>query len=198
MLDHLLAYWEDREFLRELVKENPYKGALIFVILQALQVILAPLPGEVTGFMAGFLFGSWLGFFLSTAGIILGSSLAFLMVRAFRKRFLLKYEFHPLYLRIKKLFKKYGLYGVFLLYLFPGFPKDLLNYLMAFMPISFKSFLIVSNLGRAPGTFALAIQGDVVYEGHPYKIILTTLAFLTALLIFFILKKRYEKILFED
>lgn len=198
MFDELLRYWEDRGFLREIVEENPIKGAIIFVILQALQVVIAPIPGEVTGFMAGFLFGGFLGFLLSTIGIVIGSTVAFLLMRAFRKRFLFRYERHPLYLRVKKLFKKHGYYGVFLLYLFPGFPKDFLNYLMAFMPISLRSFLIISNLGRAPGTLALSIQGDVVYGGHPYKIFIVSSAFLIVFLIFILLKKRWEKVLFEE
>lgn len=197
MFDNLLAYWQDRTLLREIVKDNPVKGALVFVILQALQVIIAPLPGEVTGFMAGFLFGSFLGFFLSTLGIFIGSAISFLIVRSFRNHFLLKYEGHPLYMRIKKLFKKHSLYGVFLLYLFPGFPKDLLNYLMAFMPIKLRTFLILSNLGRAPGTFALALQGDVVYGGHPYRILWMSLVFLLAFVVFLILKNKFEKTFFE-
>ncbi len=183
--------WTDREFLREFVQKNPLLGALLFIILQSLQVVIAPLPGEVTGFMAGFLFGGFMGFLLSTIGIAIGSGLAFGLARLFRRRFLVRYELHPLYLRVKKLFRRYGLWGVFLLYLFPGFPKDFLNYLLAFMPITFKAFFIISNIGRAPGTLALAIQGDVIYGGHPYRIIFTTLAFLLAFFLFLWLKKIY-------
>ncbi|MFN4131597.1 MAG: TVP38/TMEM64 family protein [Caldimicrobium sp.] len=198
MIANLLSYWQDRTLLRDIVEENPIKGALIFLILQVLQVVLAPLPGEVTGFVAGFLFGTFLGFFLSTLGILIGSALSFLIASFFKKHFLLKYENHPNYVKIKKLFRKHGLYGVFFLYLFPGFPKDLLNYLMAFMPIKLRTFLILSNLGRAPGTFALALQGDVVYGGHPYRILLVSSGFLLAFVIFLLLKKNFEKSLYES
>lgn len=195
MWESFLSLWSDRTFLRDLVKANPFLGALIFVLLQALQVIIAPLPGEVTGFIGGFLFGAFGGFVLSTIGILLGSGIAFTMMRKLRRRFFTKYESNPYYLKVKRVFRRYGLYGVFLLYLFPGFPKDLLNYLMAFMPISFKAFMIVSNLGRAPGTLALAIQGDVVYGGHPYRIIIVTGAFILAFLLFLLFKKRLENYL---
>lgn len=195
MWESFLSLWSDRTFLRDLVKENPFLGALIFVLLQALQVIIAPLPGEVTGFIGGFLFGALGGFVLSTIGILLGSGIAFTLMRKLRRRFFTKYEANPYYLKVKRVFRRYGLYGVFLLYLFPGFPKDLLNYFMAFMPISFKAFMIVSNLGRAPGTLALAIQGDVVYGGHPYRIIIVTGAFILAFLLFLLFKKRLENYL---
>ncbi|MCS7199922.1 MAG: TVP38/TMEM64 family protein [Caldimicrobium sp.] len=178
--------------MRDLIQKNPLWGALLFVILQAIQVVVAPLPGEVTGFMAGFLFGAPLGFLLSTTGILIGSTIAFLIVRSFRRHFLRKYELHPTYIKIKRIFKRYGLPGVFILYLIPGFPKDILNYFVGFMPITFRSFIIVSTLGRAPGTLALAIQGDVVYGGHPLRIILVTTAFAGAFIIFLLVRKRLE------
>lgn len=195
MWDHIVNLWEDRVFLRELIKEHPHLGPLLFVLFQALQVVIAPLPGEVTGFMAGFLFGAFFGFILSMTGIFLGSLFVFLLVASFRRHFLRKYETHSFYLKLKALFKRYGTFGVFLLYLFPGFPKDLLNYFMPFLPLSLKAFLILSTLGRAPGTLALSIQGDVVYGGHPYRIFIVTATFVLALLIFFLIRKRFENLL---
>ncbi|MFN4196930.1 MAG: TVP38/TMEM64 family protein, partial [Caldimicrobium sp.] len=81
MFDELIRYWGNRSLLREVVAEDPIKGAIIFILLQAIQVVIAPIPGEVTGFMAGFLFGGFLGFILSTIGIIIGSAIAFLIMR---------------------------------------------------------------------------------------------------------------------
>lgn len=195
MLEEITKLWQDRTFLREITRAHPHLAPLIFVILQALQVIIAPLPGEVTGFMAGFLFGAFIGFLLSMCGIFLGSLVVFNLVSAFRKLFLKRYENHTHYLKLKGLFRKYGLFGVFILYLFPGFPKDLLNYFLPLMPISIKTLLIVSTLGRAPATLALSIQGDVVYGGHPYKIFFVTGMFLLALLTFFLLRRQLEKYL---
>ena len=195
MLEELAKLWQDRAFLREMTNSHPYLAPFIFVILQALQVVVAPLPGEVTGFMAGFLFGAIPGFILSMCGIFLGSLIVFTVVSSFRKHFLKRYENHPYYLKLKGLFRKYGLFGVFILYLFPGFPKDLLNYLVPLMPISLRALLIISTLGRAPGTFALALQGDVVYGGHPYKIVFVSIPFLLAFFLFLYLKRFLEKYL---
>jgi len=195
MWENLISLWQDRNLLRDFVKEHPKLGPFLFILLQALQVIIAPLPGEVTGFIAGFIFGTFSGFILSITGITLGSLLVFVIIRAFRKRFLTKYETHPFHLKLKKIFKKYGISGVFILYLLPGFPKDLLNYLVPFMPISLRAFIIISTLGRAPGTLALAIQGDVVYGGHPGKILIVSISFFLVFFIFLLLRKRLENYL---
>ena len=45
--------------------------------MQAIQVIAAPIPGEVTGFIGGYLYGIVLGIGLSTIGLTIGSYVAF-------------------------------------------------------------------------------------------------------------------------
>jgi uncharacterized membrane protein YdjX (TVP38/TMEM64 family) len=191
MFDNLLSLWNNREELRIFLGKHPYLGPILFIVFQALQVIIAPIPGEVTGFLAGFFFGAFKGCLISTTGIIIGSSIAFYIGRFFKKRILNKYEDSSSYLKIKKIFKKYGITGTFFLYLFPGFPKDILNYLLGVMPISFKAFIFVCTLGRIPGTFALSLQGDVVYGGHPYKIFFVSTIFGLSFIIFFLFKKRF-------
>jgi uncharacterized membrane protein YdjX (TVP38/TMEM64 family) len=42
-----------------------------------LQVIIAPIPGELTGILGGYLFGEWVGLFYSTIGQTVGSVAAF-------------------------------------------------------------------------------------------------------------------------
>ncbi|WP_333570632.1 TVP38/TMEM64 family protein [Thermodesulfobacterium commune] len=198
MFEDFINLWDSREEIRVFVKNHPIAGGILFVFLQALQVIIAPLPGEVTGFFAGFLFGGIYGFMLSMAGLMVGSLISFYIARFLRKKFFKKYRQSPIYLKVKKIFYKHGLTGMFLLYLFPGFPKDLLNYLLGFMPVSLKGFTVVCFLGRIPGTFALSLQGDVVYGGHPQSIILVTLTFVIVFLIFLLIKKRIEGWLEKD
>ena len=55
---------------------GPYSPA-VFVLLQVLQVIAAPFPGELTGVAGGYAYGETLGFLLSTIGLSLGSWVAF-------------------------------------------------------------------------------------------------------------------------
>lgn len=193
MFENIFSLWGDREQLRIFLGRYPHLAPILFIVLQALQVVIAPIPGEATGFLAGFFFGAFKGFLLSSIGIAIGSSISFYTGRLLKKKILRKYENSAQYLKIKKIFKKYGTTGVFFLYLFPGFPKDILNYLLGLMPISFKAFILISTLGRLPGTFALSLQGDVVYGGHPYRIVFVSLSFFFVFLIFLFLKRYFEK-----
>jgi hypothetical protein len=78
---------EDRERVKALLKAAGPLAPLIFMAVQALQVVLAPIPGEATGFIGGYLFGVPLGMLYSTLGLTLGSVLAFALGRWLEHRF---------------------------------------------------------------------------------------------------------------
>ncbi len=67
----------DKEFMQATLRQWRTLAPLVFIVIQALQVVIAPIPGEVTGLLGGFVFGQWLGFFYSTVGLTAGSLLAF-------------------------------------------------------------------------------------------------------------------------
>ena len=50
---------------------------MVFIVLQALQVVIAPIPGELTGIVGGFMFGTLLSVIYSSIGLIVGSTIAF-------------------------------------------------------------------------------------------------------------------------
>ena len=195
MVETLVNLWNDREFLRKIAEENPYVGALLYIFFQALQIVVAPLPGEA-GFVAGFIFGAKLGFILHLTGTAIGSSLAYLIARVFRKRFENRLKDNRLLLKVKRLVERGGLFGLFLAYLIPGFPKDVLNYVLGLLKVSYPSFITANVLGRAPISFLMALQGDLIYEGNPKKILMALGFTLLVFLIFFFLKKRLERELF--
>ena len=67
----------DPEYLRDTPRRAGMLAPEIFVPLQALEVVMAPIPGEATGVLGGIGFGEGLGFVYSTAGLALRSMLAF-------------------------------------------------------------------------------------------------------------------------
>ena len=71
----LVRLYVDKRFLKHTLREWGVVAPVIFIGLQALQVVVvvAPIPGEVTGILGGYLFGEWLGFLHSTIGLTLGS-----------------------------------------------------------------------------------------------------------------------------
>lgn len=168
----LTPRWEELEDLQAsqarkeritafLASFGPYSSAA-FILLQALQVVVSPIPGELTGVIGGYVYGEIYGFILSTLGLTLGSWVAFelssilgrpFVERLFKKDMLEKFDF---------LTTNTGATISFLLFLIPGFPKDVLCYVLGLSRMRLSTFLIVSVVGRLPGTYLLTIQGASV------------------------------------
>jgi uncharacterized membrane protein YdjX (TVP38/TMEM64 family) len=143
------------EFLQSLGTYSP----AVFVLLQAAQVVVAPIPGEVTGVVGGIVYGETGGFLLSMIGLTLGSWVAFelasILGRPFVERFVSQEVLH----KFDFLTTNTGATLCFLLFLIPGFPKDSLCYFFGLSRMKLSTFLIVSTVGRIPGTYWLTIGG---------------------------------------
>ena len=69
--------YEDKQLMHAMLDRWRVFAPVVFIAIQALQVIIAPMPGDVTGLLGGFVFGQWLGFSYSTLGLTIGSLGAF-------------------------------------------------------------------------------------------------------------------------
>ncbi|MBI3003767.1 MAG: TVP38/TMEM64 family protein, partial [candidate division NC10 bacterium] len=168
-----------REALRRVLEEHRAVAPVLFILIQAAQVVAAPIPGEVTGFLGGYFFGVLKGFIYSAIGLTLGSVLAFGLGHWLGQPFVRRLVKPETYERFAFLTETRGALVAFVLFLIPGFPKDYLSYLLGVSPMRFLPFLVVCALGRLPGTYLLSLQGDRV-GGRAY---LQGLIILTAVVV---------------
>ncbi len=154
---------------------------LVFILLQVLQVVAAPIPGGPIEFLGGYLFGVRAGMLYSMIGLVLGSWLAFSLARIFEKRAVEKFVSPELRRKFDYLIGHEGAILSFLLFLIPGFPKDALCYILGLTPMPLGIFLMISTIGRIPGTLISTLQGAKAFE-HQYHTLLILLG-VSALLI---------------
>lgn len=137
-------------------------------MLQVVQVLAAPMPGEVTGFIGGYVYGIVIGIILSTIGLTIGSWMAFSLARFFGRPFVEKFIKKETMDKYDYLLHHKGAFLVFLLFLTPGFPKDSLCYILGLGHLSTKEFLAISTVGRFVGTVLLTLGGSYIYN-HQYR-----------------------------
>jgi uncharacterized membrane protein YdjX (TVP38/TMEM64 family) len=164
----------DKPFLKHTLREWGVLAPVIFIGLQALQVIVAPIPGEVTGILGGYLFGEWIGFLYSTIGLTLGSVAAFGVGRWLGIRYVKRLVSQEVWEKLGFIVEAEGTILCFIVYLIPGLPKDLICYLFGLSPMPFWVFTLVSTLGRIPGTWVLSAQGAHTAAGNYFEVILLT------------------------
>ncbi len=155
----LFRLYTDHEFMREILQRWGVLAPLVFIVIQALQVIIAPIPGDVTGVLGGFAFGQWLGFLYSTIGLTMGSLFAFWLGRRLGAPFIRRVTGPDVWKRLDFVVEAEGAILCFIIFLVPGLPKDTLCYLFGVSPIPFWVFALVSTLGRMPGTWVLSAGG---------------------------------------
>jgi len=140
-----------------------------FILLQSLQVVAAPVPGEVTGVLGGFLYGPFLGVFLSTIGLTLGSWINFSLSKTFGRPFVDRFVSKKTMDKYDYLLHHKGAFLVFILFLIPGFPKDILCYILGLGHLTTREFLIISTVGRFGGTVLLTLGGAYLRHHQYYR-----------------------------
>ncbi len=156
----LVKFFTDKQYLLHFIKEHRTYAVFIFIGLQLLLVVAAPVPGEVTGFVGGVFFGPFWGVVFSTIGLTLGSWLAFGLARIAGRPLVEKLVNPETIKRYDYVMKHKGLFLAFLMFLIPGFPKDYICYLLGLGHMGQWDFLMVSTSGRLLGTVLLTIEGS--------------------------------------
>jgi uncharacterized membrane protein YdjX (TVP38/TMEM64 family) len=166
--------FKDHHRLKEFIFSFGIYSPLAFILLQVIQVVVAPIPGGAIEFLGGYLFGVWAGMFYSMIGLILGSWLAFALARIFEKWVVEKFVSPKTMKKFDYLIGHEGVILSFLLFLIPGFPKDALCYILGLTPMHLGIFLVISTIGRIPGTLMATLQGAKAFE-HQYILFLILL-----------------------
>ncbi len=159
---------------RELGGNNP-KSWLIFIGIQFLQVTFAFIPGEFIEIAAGYIYGPFLGTILCLIGVLPATCLIFGLTKLLGRKFtkitldekdLKKFSF----LNDEKKLKT----TLFLLYFFPGTPKDVITYFAGITKIKFLPFLLISVFCRIPSILTSTLAGGALGEN---KFVLTLVIF---------------------
>ena len=161
----LLQFLSEPERFRDWIGERGVWGVAAFMLLNMLQVFVAVIPGGPFSVAAGYAFGPLWGTAVCLAATTAAACLVLLLVRRFggaAVRFLAGREPEEL-----ALFQKMERveWVLFLVFLIPGSPKDVLSYAAGMTKISLPSWIVINLIGRIPGILLSTLGGDRVMRG---------------------------------
>ena len=174
VVQFLVRLYVDKRFLKHTLRDWGLLAPVVFVLLQALQVIVAPIPGDLAGLLGGYLFGEWLGVLYSTIGMTLGSLTAFAVGRWIGAELAQRLVSRDVWEKMGFIVEPQGAILCFAIYLIPGLPKDMLCYLFGMSPMPLWVFAVASTLGRLPGTWIVSAQGARTAAGSYLELLLLT------------------------
>ena len=151
---------------KEWVEHLGLWGMLLMLGIQMLQIFIAFIPGEPVEIIAGILYGGIGGLLICLFGCVLASACVFLISRRLGRKFVNRLfgenqlEHFAFLHNIKRLETV-----IFLLFLIPGTPKDMLTYVVGISPIKMSTFLILSTVARIPSIVTSTYLGENMRKG---------------------------------
>lgn len=170
------TFTDTQDFWRNKIVAAGVFGPLLFILIQALQVVVTPISHYTIGAIGGFLYGPWIGGLLNWVGRIIGHLTAFFLARTIGR---------PLVNRFvaAETIEKYDRYTsdksmvLFLFYFLPLFPDDEMSYLAGLSKMKFRMFLLANLFGHVGGSLGLAYIGSGIDTRDPlfWVLFITTL-----------------------
>lgn len=171
-------------------------GRFVALGIQFLQVFIALIPGEFVEVGLGLAFGAVEGTIICMVGVALGSLSVFLLVKKWGIRVVELFVDTEKINSLKFINSEKKLnYTVFILFLIPGTPKDLLCYIVPLTRMKTAEFMIISMIARIPSIISSTIGGNLFGEGKYSEglilLLITGLISLAGLKIYDIIIRKY-------
>ena len=160
-----VAFLTDAEAARAYVRSFGVWAPLALIVLQALQIVLAPVPGQVLAAVAGYLFGPWWGTLCNMIGITIGSTAAFWLSRRFGRTYVERMIDDDALATFDTFVERRGLLTLFVLFLLPGLPDDALCFVGGLTPIPLRKLVLIAIVGRTPAFFLANVLGGLLATG---------------------------------
>lgn len=170
------------------------QSIIIYMLCQTIQVVVTVIPGQVIQLSGGYAFALPLALLLSVAGIILGSTISFYIARILGRRAVDVIFGRDRTERYNQVFNtKKGFEVMFLLYLIPGLPKDVLPYFAGVSNMRYLPFMFLSLTGRLPAMMCSLVFGRMLRTRSYYAAVVLGVAIAVILLICFIKRRQISQ-----
>ena len=161
----MIDFIEDPQSLSIWIDGAGIWGPIVFMLLNTAQVLLALIPGGPFEVAAGALFGPFAGTLMCDIAMTAGGMMTFFLARKFGMKFIELFVDRKEIDSVKFLHtnEKYTSL-LFLFFLLPGTPKDLMCYVVGLTDIKWTSWLWINFVGRFPAILLSALGGSALGE----------------------------------
>ena len=175
---------------------SPYSH-LVFFLIQLISVILAPIPSNLTAAAGGLLFGTLPAFGLTAAAVTLGSAIVFQLGRLLGKPFVERFVSGSVLEKYAEVIRRKRDSFLFLAFLFPFFPDDILCIMAGLTEIPFRRFLLLVAAARPWGLLVASAVGGSVLHIPLWAMVLLGLGGVAVFLLAMKYGERFERVILE-
>ena len=160
----LLVHFKSSKDLKEWISGFGAWAWLVFFLVQILQVVVLPIPAQLTTIAGILAFDPWISFIISSIAVVVGSIIAFAIGRLLGNKILYKIAEKETVDKYRKLIDKKGRVLLPIMFIFPMFPDDLLCFIAGSTTMSWLYFIIITLATRIFGTGCICLfgSGDII------------------------------------
>ncbi len=163
----ILDFINDKEQFQAWLDGYKAFGAVIFVGIRAFQTVIKIIPAEPLEIAAGYVYGTLGGAALCLLGSVLGSLVILLLTRTLGRKiidFAVPVESLEKYAFLND--EKRLIRTLFIIYLIPSTPKDIITYLSGLLKIKSWKFMLFTSIARIPSIITSTICGAQLGNGN--------------------------------
>lgn len=175
----LMSVISDQKTFKAWLDSFSVPANAVFVFIRAFQTVVKIIPAEPLEIGSGYVWGTFGGLFYCMLGTEIGSFVILVLTRVFGLKFVrLFVDIDKIneWNFIKNSKKKYLL--LFIIYLIPGTPKDIITYFIGLTDTKFLPFLIITGIARIPAIISSTYCGSSLIDNN-YTLFIAVFAVIT-------------------
>lgn len=145
--------------LKVYIEDLGAAGPIYLFCLQIIDVIIMPFIGGFSAIAGGIVFGFFKTFIICSAGIVAGSCINYALARYFGRPIVELFAQKETVDKYLNSFTERKKTLLFILFLLPGFPDDLLCFIAGMSGIGWRYFIFAAALGRPWGLILSTLLG---------------------------------------
>jgi uncharacterized membrane protein YdjX (TVP38/TMEM64 family) len=166
MLVALFPDVPDTAALQRLVDRFDFLGTYGIIGLTALETIFAPIPGFLIPIAVGIVYGIWPGSFFAWIGYMIGGTTAFWAGQIFGRPLIEKFIKKEQVDAYDDVLKRHR-WMLWVFYLVPVFPMDIINYVVGVSSVRFRYFFPILAIGYGFNLLILTFFGERLVASTP-------------------------------
>jgi len=164
------------EFFSNFLSRLGIFAPIMMLIIQVLQVLVAPIPVQPVSIASGYIFGAFWGFLIAYSGLVIGSFIAFYIGKIFGRPLVERIVSERIMNKYDGYIQKVSVFILTLIYFLPLFPDDEITYILGMSKTKIKKLSIPIFFGKIGGASTAIIGvGLQKYPQYTFHIIFSAI-----------------------
>lgn len=173
-----------KQFFSDFISSLGILGPIGMLLIQVLQVLIAPIPVQPISIASGYIFGAFWGFVIAYAGLLIGSFIAFYLGKMFGRPLVKRIVNRRIMDKYDGYIQKVSVFMLSLIYWLPLFPDDEITYILGMSKTKVKKISLPLFIGKTGGA-CTAIIGAGLEKYSPYAFFIIFFVVLMTVLVFY-------------